>query len=103
MNVGGFSEHQNKTSDTDRYKGYFFTKFVSYVNVKTLKRIFQQRSELQFDKRLIAHVLFSSYNVSSLELRKKGKQRSNGAFVSPKILSSIRSVYIMRESMRTMS
>ena len=25
MNVGGFSEHQNKTSDTDRYKGHFFT------------------------------------------------------------------------------
>ena len=24
MNVGGSSEHQNKTSDTDRYKGYFF-------------------------------------------------------------------------------
>ena len=23
MNVGGFSEHQNKTSDSNRYKGYF--------------------------------------------------------------------------------
>ena len=24
MNVGGFSKHQNKTRDTDRYEGYFF-------------------------------------------------------------------------------
>ena len=33
MNVGGFSEHQNKTSDTDRYKRYFFFARVSQVNV----------------------------------------------------------------------
>ena len=46
MNVGGFSEHQNKTSDTDRYNGYFFTARVSQVNVKTIKRVFEQRSEL---------------------------------------------------------
>ena len=25
MNVGGFFEHQNKTSNTDRYEGYFLT------------------------------------------------------------------------------
>ena len=37
LNIGGFSEHQNKTSDTDRYKGYFFTARVSQVNVNTVK------------------------------------------------------------------
>ena len=46
MNVGGFSEHQNKTGDTRRYKGIFFTTRVSQVNVNTVKRIFEQRSEL---------------------------------------------------------
>ena len=35
-----------------------------------MKRIFDQRSELQVAKYLIVHVLSSSYNVSSLELRK---------------------------------
>ena len=73
MNVGGFSEHQNKTSDTDRYKGYFFTALVSRVNVNTVKKIFEQRSELQVAKSLIVHVLSSSYNVSRLELRNKRK------------------------------
>ena len=56
MNVGGFSEHQSKTSDADRYKRYFFTARVSQVNMKTMKRIFEQRSELQVAKCLIAHV-----------------------------------------------
>ncbi len=46
MNVGSFSEHQNKTSDTDRYKRYFFTARVSQVNVNTAKRVFEQRSVL---------------------------------------------------------
>ena len=73
MNVGSFSEHQNKTSDTERYKGYFFTARFSQVNVKTMKRIFEQRSELQVAKRLIVHVLSSNYNVSRLELRNKRK------------------------------
>ena len=73
MNVGGFSEHQNKMSDTNRYKGYFFTDRVSQVNVNTVKRIFEQRSELKVAKRLIVHVLSSSYNVSRLEFRNKKK------------------------------
>ena len=103
MNVGSFSEHQNKTSDTDRYEEYFFTTRASQVNVNTMKRVFEQRSELQVAKCLIVHVFSSSFNVSSLELGNKGKQRSNGAFVSPPKLYSIRSVYIMRKCMRTMS
>ena len=73
MNVGSFSEHQNKTGDTDRYKWYFFTARVSQVKVNTMKRIFEQRSELQVAKCLIVHVLSSSYNVSRLELRNKKK------------------------------
>ena len=72
MNFGSFSEHQNKTSDTDRYKRYFFTTSVSQVIVNTMKRIFEQWSELQVAKCLIVHALSSSYNVSSLELGKKG-------------------------------
>ena len=71
MNVGNFFEHQSKTRDTDRYKGYFFTSRVFQVNVKTMKTIFGQRSELQVAKCLIIHALSGSYNVSSLELRKK--------------------------------
>ena len=62
MNIGSFLEHQNKTSDTDRYKKYFFTARVSQVNVNTMKRIFEQRSELQVAICLIVHVLSSSYN-----------------------------------------
>ena len=73
MNVGGFSEHQNKTSDTDRYKRYFFTTRVSQVNVNTMKRFFEQRSELQVAECLIVHVLSSIYNVSRIELRNKKK------------------------------
>ena len=73
MNVGGFSEHQNITSDTDRYKRYFFTVPSSQVNVNTMKRIFEQRSELQVAKCLTVHVLSSSYNVSRLELRNERK------------------------------
>ena len=73
MNVGGFSEHQNKTTNTDRYKGYFFTARVSQLNVNTMKRIFEQWSELQVAKCLIVRVLSSSYNVSRLELRNEKK------------------------------
>ena len=80
MNVGGFREHQNKTSDTDRYKRYFFTARVSQVNVKTMKRIFEQWSELQVAKCLIVHVLSSSYNVSRLKLRNKRKSTQQWCF-----------------------
>ena len=73
MNVGGFSEHQSKTSDTNRFKMCFFTARVSQVNVNTTKGIFEQRSELQVAKCLIVHVLTSSYNVSSFELGNKRK------------------------------
>ena len=52
---------------------YFFTARVSQVNVNTMKRIFEQWSELQVTKCLIVHVLSSSYNVSRLELRNKRK------------------------------
>ena len=71
MNVGNFPAHRNKTSDTDRYKGYFFTARVLRVNVNTMKKIFDQWSEIQVAKCLIVHVLSSSYNVSSVELRNK--------------------------------
>ena len=73
MNVGGFSELSNKTSDTDTYKGLFFTVRVSLVNGNTMKRIFEQRSQLLSAKCLKVHVMSSNYNVSSLE-------RSNGTF-----------------------
>ena len=71
MNVGGFSEHQNKMSDTDRYKKYFFTARVSQCEY--YEKISEQRSKLQVAKCLIVHVLSSSYNVSRLELRNKRK------------------------------
>ena len=80
MNVGGFSEHQNKTSYTGRYKRYFFTASVSQINVNTIKRVFEQRSELQVAKCLIVLVLYSSYNVSRLELRNKRKATQHWSF-----------------------
>ena len=80
MNVGGFSEHQNKTSDTDRYKKYFFTARISQVNVNTMRKIFEQLSELQVAECLIVHVLSSSYNVSRLELRNKKKATQQWSF-----------------------
>ena len=53
---------------------------VSQINVITMKRIFEQRSEFQVAKSLIVHVLSSSYNVSSLELRHKRKATQQGSF-----------------------
>ena len=103
MIVWGISEHQYKTIDTERYDGCFFTARVSEVNMNKLKKSFEQWSELQVVKCLINHVLFSSYNVSNLELWNEKKQGSNKAFVLPATLYSIRSVYIMRECVRTRS
>ena len=51
----------------------FFPARVSQVNVNTMKRIFEQRSELQVAKCLIVHVLSSSYNVSRIEHGNKRK------------------------------
>ena len=81
----------------------FFTARASQVNMDTMKRFFEQWFELQVAKYLKVHLLISSYNVSSFEFRNEKRQRSNGAFVSPTICFSIKSVYIMRECMRTMS
>ena len=50
MNVGGFFEHQNKTSDADRYKEDFFIARFSQVNVNTKEGIFEQRSDLHVAK-----------------------------------------------------
>ena len=38
--VGSFSEHQNKTSDIDRYKGYFFSPLVSLKSMWVLWKKF---------------------------------------------------------------
>ena len=75
MNVGSFSEDQNKTSDTDRYKNYFSTARVSQVNLNTMKKISEQRFEMQVAKCRRVHVLSSSNNVSSLELRNKRRAK----------------------------
>ena len=98
MNVGGFSEHQSKTGDIDTYKGYFFTARVSQVIVNTMKRVFEQRSELQVAKCLIVQVLSSSYNVSNLELRNKRKATQQWSFrvANDIVLNQVR-VYHERE------
>ena len=104
MNVGGFSEHQNKTSDNDKYKKYFFTARVSQVNVNSKKRSFQQWSELQVAKCLIVHVLSRSYDVSRLELRNKRKATQHWSLcVANDIVLNQVCVYHQRECMRTMS
>ena len=46
INVGGFSNYQNRRSDSDRYKRFFFTARVSQVNVINMKRLFEQQSKL---------------------------------------------------------
>ena len=46
MNVGHLSKHQDKPSDTDRCKRYFFTRCVSQINVYNMKRVFEQRSKV---------------------------------------------------------
>ena len=79
MNVGGIPEHQNNTLDTNRYKRYFSTARVRQVNVNTMKRIFEQRSELQVAKCLLVHVLSSSYSVSRLEFPNKRKSAQQGS------------------------
>ena len=103
MNVGGFSKQQNNLSDTDRNKGYFFIDRVSQVNVKITKRIFEQWSELLVAKCLIVHVLSSLFLMSlALSYEIKEKHCCNGNCVSPTLLYSIRSLYVMKEGMRTM-
>ena len=44
VNVRGFRKSPNKKSDTDNYKGCFFTAPVPQVNVNTINRIFAQWS-----------------------------------------------------------
>ena len=51
----------------------FFTARVSQVNVNTMKRVFEQWSELPVAKGLIVNVMSSSYNMSSFELRNETK------------------------------
>ena len=80
MIFGGFSELENKTSDTDSLAACFSTSRVSQVSVITMKIFFEQRSELQVTKRLIGHALSSSYNVSSFELRVKKKTTQHWNF-----------------------
>ena len=64
MNVGGFSNQQSKTSDTERHKGYCFTARVSQVNVNTMKKIFEQSSEFQLANCPIVNVLSADYDVT---------------------------------------
>ena len=49
----------------------FFTARVTQDKVNTMKRSFEQRSDLQVAKCLIVHALSSNYAVSRLELRSK--------------------------------
>ena len=92
MNVGGFSEHQNKTSDTDSHKSYFFNALVFQVNVNNLKRSFEQPSELQAAKCLIAQTLSSSFNVSNLKLwnKKKATQQWSLRVANDIVLNRVR-------------
>ena len=93
MNIGHLSKHQNKPSDTDRYKGYLFTRCVYQINVYTMKRIFEQRSKLYVTECLIVFMYCPVVIMSPpLSFEIKGKHRSKGAFVSPTMLYSTRSL-----------
>ena len=80
MSFGGFSEHQNKTSDTKKDNGYFFAARVSQVNVNTMKKHFEQRSELQAGKGPIVHLQSTNYSVCILEIRNKKKATQQCSF-----------------------
>ena len=82
IEVGGFSKHQNKTSDTDRYKRYYLTAGVSQVNVNTMTRTFEPLSELQVAEWLIVNGLSSSYKVSCFGFELKGKWQQNSLHVT---------------------
>ena len=48
MNVGGFSKHQNKTSDTDRHMGFF-----SVVSLKSIGKLWKEFLSSGLNCRLI--------------------------------------------------
>ena len=73
MNVGRFPKHRKETSDTGRYKWYFFTACVSQDNVSSLNKNFEQWSESQVAKCLVDHVISSGYNVPGFYLWNKRK------------------------------
>ena len=68
MNIVGFSKHQYKRSNTDRYKGCFSTARDAQVIANSTKIFLGQRSKLYVTNGLIFRVLSSSYNVSVPEL-----------------------------------
>ena len=72
--------------------GIFFTACVSQVNVITVKRVFEQRSELKVAKCLIIHVLSNSYEFSSLELRngRKAKHQWSLRVATDIVLNTVR-------------
>ena len=92
MNVGGFSEHQDRRSDTNGYEGCFFTARISQVNMKTTKKISKQRFELQIAKCLVVQLLSNSYNASSPELRInwKATQRGSRRVANDIVLNQVR-------------
>ena len=92
LNVGGFSKHRNKTSDTNRYKVDFFKARFSPVNMITMKKFFEQRSEWQVAEYLIVHLVSSNYNFYSLELRNKRRatQQLNFRVAEDTVLNHVR-------------
>ena len=91
INVRGFSERQNKSSDADRYQWFF-------VSLKSMWQLwrnnFEQRSEFKVTKGLIVHLLSSSYNIYSLQLWKKCKAKQQwGLRVASHILLNQVRVY----------
>ena len=97
--VGGFSKHQNKTSDTDRNESYFFHR----SNLNTRKTSCEKRSELLVKK--VSYFMYCPVVIRSpaLSFDMKRKQSNNGVFVSSPVLYSIRLGCIMKECMWTMS
>ena len=77
-NVGGFFKHQNV--DADRNKRCFFTAHVSQVNVNTMRKNFEEWSELQVAEHLTVNVRSISYNVSNSELWNEWKPTQEGSF-----------------------
>ena len=78
MSVENFSQHENKSSYSQRDIENLLTRRVSQFSVYAMKRVFQQSSKLKIAKSLIVHVLSSGYYVTRFELgyeRKATEQR----------------------------
>ena len=104
MNVGVFSNYQNKSSAAGRNNMYFVIERTSEFIVTTIYRLSAQRSELNFLK-----VWYFNYCgvavISAASSLNQRERNAEGSFclTNSNVLGQIRSRYMNRKSMQTLS